>query len=133
MVTKIVKRMQKVKTKISPAKQPNNEPQFTEEQVAEALQFKAKKLAVLLMASSLPDELKIAWLNLFEDMTAKQMDELLQLLEDDYLQNATQSIDDHFAREWEKRIAQYEDEEDKDIMRLKQQVEAIKRTSKELQ
>lgn len=124
--------MQKVKTKISPTEPPQGTSQLTNEQVAKVITFKAKKLAVLLMTSSLPDELKIAWINLLDDMTAAQMDKLLQILEDEYLQNATETIDDHFEHEWQKRIAEYEDKEERDIDELQKNVEAIQRTAKEL-
>ncbi len=123
--------MAKVKTKISPKKE-DTEFAFTSESLAQFVDFRARKLAVYLANAPLPLEVKHAWLDILGDMTLSQIDELTDILEEEYLREATAMIDDYYKERWERDALSFEEEQDQNILALQKQVESIQRTSKEL-
>lgn len=123
--------MAKVKTKISPKKE-EGEFAFTSESLAQFVDFRSRKLAVYLANAPLPLDVKYAWLDLLGDMTLSQIDELTEILEEEYLREATAIIDDYYKQRWERDALAFEEELDKNILALQKQVETIQQTSKEL-
>jgi predicted RecB family endonuclease len=125
--------MPTIKTKIIPKKEPNSQAKLTPEQLLQLSDFHGRKLAVYLASSSLPVEVQQAWLNLLGDMTLQQIDQLTDILEEEYLQNATAMVEDYYRQRWNLYAEQFQDEQDRNILELQKRVESIQRTSKELQ
>ncbi len=63
----------------------------TSEQTEQSLKDYGKRLAVLLMTSTFPDEIKDAWVALVPKMTLPQMDRLMDVLEKRMAKNAPEN------------------------------------------
>lgn len=81
-------------------------------QIIENLEIQAKKLAVLLHNSNMPDDVKESWLAMLPEMSLKQMDRLLNILEAKYLDEQTKGIDEKYNKEIKTLIENFQKERD---------------------
>lgn len=109
------------------------EESFTEEQLSEIVDFRARKLGVFLLGSSLPDDVKEAWITLLPEMTLEQVDRLTDILEAEYLSNATAEIDDYFKKRWEGYLKEFAAESIKHETEFSNKTDALEKVRKELE
>lgn len=81
--------------------------QVTDEQIREIIHLKGQKLGTLLNKLKWPQELKQAWVDLLPTLTAEQIDELIMLTEENYLQQETTQIDKNFQAKAQALYSKY--------------------------
>lgn len=69
------------------------------DKLIDLIDLQAKKLAVLLASSDMPEEIQEAWISLLPVMTPDQIDRLMASLEVSYAESATEVIDSDFKNE----------------------------------
>ncbi len=94
-----------------------------------SLDVNAKKLATLLYYSDLPDEIKESWITLLPEMSLEQMQKLLDILEANYLDQATKDIDEKYTKEFSGLTEDLKKEKDEND---KKTVDLIKKISETL-
>ncbi len=95
-----------------------------------SLDVNAKKLALLLYHSDMPDEVKESWIMLLPEMSIEQIQKLLDILEANYMDQATKKIDDKYKKEFSDLILDLKKEKDNEDEKT---VEIIKKISDTLQ
>lgn len=128
--------MPKAKTKIQQNTQEVQEKdlaEFTEEEISQFIDFRARKLSVLLAASSMPQEVKESWVTLLPDMTLAQLDTLTEILEAEYLLNATAEIDDYFNQRFDAYVKEAEEQVRESEEKFLEKAESIENLTKELE
>lgn len=128
--------MPKAKTKIQQNTQEVQEKdlaEFTEEEISQFIDFRARKLSVLLAASSMPQEVKESWVTLLPDMTLAQLDTLAEILEAEYLLNATAEIDDYFNQRFDAYVKEAEEQVRESEEKFLEKAESIENLTKELE
>lgn len=128
--------MPKAKTKIQQNTQEVQEKdlaEFTEEEISQFIDFRARKLSVLLAASSMPQEVKESWVILLPDMTLAQLDTLAEILEAEYLLNATAEIDDYFNQRFDAYVKEAEEQVRESEEKFLEKAESIENLTKELE
>lgn len=76
------------------------------------------KLAVLLHNSTMPEDVKEAWIALLPEMTLEQIDRLLNILESKYLDEQTKDIDKEYQQKLQKFVEKYNQEEEQHKKKL---------------
>lgn len=74
----------------------------------QTLDLQTKKLAVLLYASNMPDEVKQSWLCLLPKMTLEQIDRLINTLEAKFLDEMTKEMDEKHKTKLKKVFQKYD-------------------------
>ena len=105
----------------------NNKKELSQEQITvEVLEFSAKKLAFLLYASTMPEDIKEAWINVLPEMTLEQIDKFIEILEAKYLNEQTKDIDEKFLKKienvfgkWNKNVKECEKKEKSLLIKIK--------------
>lgn len=64
--------------------------------IIESLKMQAQKLAVLLYNSSIPDDVKEAWIVMLPHMSLQQIARLLDILESKFINQETRDIDEKY-------------------------------------
>jgi|SRR3989344_2534505 len=70
------------------------------------LEFNAKKLAAFIYHSTMPDDIKDAWISVLPEMSFDQIDKLLSVLEAKYLDEKTKHIDAEYKEKIEKLVSE---------------------------
>ncbi len=78
----------------------------------------AMKLAVLLDNSTMPNDVKDAWIALLPEMTLEQIDEFLNILEAKYLDEQTKDIDKKYQEKLQDLMARYKKEDENNKKKL---------------
>lgn len=128
--------MPKAKTKIQQNTQEVQEKdlaEFTEEEISQFIDFRARKLTVLLAASSMPQDVKESWVTLLPDMSLAQLDTLTEILEAEYLLNATAEIDDYFNQRFDAYVKEAEEQVRESEEKFLEKAESIENLTKELE
>lgn len=89
-------------------------------EILETLRANARKLVVLIEHSTMPDDVKDAWIALLPEMSVKQLDRFLSVLETKYLDEQTKGID----AEYKEKISALVDRFEKD--KVKEDEETVK-------
>ncbi|MCH7883447.1 hypothetical protein IIA95_03465 [Patescibacteria group bacterium] len=97
-----------------------------EKELAQNLELNAKKLAILLYNSTMPSDIKDAWIALLPKMSTEQIDQLFNILEAKYLDGGTKDIDEKYRKELEKVVKDFEKERDEDHEKLIKQIKQIR-------
>lgn len=96
----------------------------TDQDIIDGIRLNARKLAVLLENSTLPEEIKEAWVALLPMMSVQQIDMLLGALEARYLDEQTREIDRQYQEKIQTLAKTFEEEKAREdakmIERLKQ-------------
>jgi hypothetical protein len=87
----------------------------------------AIKLAILLHSSTMPTEVKEAWLALLPEMSLKQISEFLDILEGKYLDEQTKNIDDDYQQKLKKLFAKYKKEDEDYKNRVLKQIKELEK------
>ena len=112
--------------------QTKNPDVLSNEELRAIFEFRAKKLGVLLATADMPDEQKDAWASLVPSMTLRQIDDLTDILEADYANNATEKIDDYFSLRMQEVAAQFAKEDAEEARRIDEQMQSIETVYKKL-
>lgn len=106
------------KSKIS---KKDKEKDLTSEEFKDSFEFLGRKLGFFISALNAPEEVKNSWLSIVPKMSLEQIERLVNVFEEKYLQQETQYIDDEFKKVFE----EIEKENDKKIEKIDN--EAIKK------
>ena len=85
----------------------------TKKEIIAILEANAKKLAVLLYDSNLPEEIKDSWVAMLPEMSLEQIDRLLKALEDNFLDEQTKDINIAYLEEMSKMFDEFKKEQKK--------------------
>ena len=107
----------------------NNNDSLSKDQAKELAQTHGKKLGFLLAAAEIPDEIKQSWLALLPEMSLQQIDELVEILETNYLHSATKEVDEELKKKLKTIQEQYEQEIDQTN---KQALDALEKLGQDL-
>lgn len=102
-----------------------NNQNLEEKEIVENLELSAKKLALLLHHSNMPDEIKESWISLLPSMSLSQIDRFLNILEAKYLDEQTGNIDEKYKKKIEDLISDYLNENLKDKSELLDKISKI--------
>ncbi|MFH1667611.1 MAG: hypothetical protein ABH884_01135 [Candidatus Komeilibacteria bacterium] len=83
---------------------------FTNKDLEEAAQSQGIKLGYLISTLEVSDEIKDSFLAILPKMSLEQIDSLILLLEQNYLQNQTKQVDQDFENALKKLSAEYNQE-----------------------
>ncbi len=83
-------------------------------EIATSLEINARKLAILLYCSSMPEEIKDSWIALLPEMSFEEIDQLLAILEASYLDEQTRNIDEEYRVKIEKLTEEFEQQKMKE-------------------
>ncbi len=98
----------------------------TEEEMAVAnLEFYARKLAFLLSASTMPDEVKQGWLDLLPEMTPEQIENFIDILEAKFLNESTNFVDKKYEKRLKQIFSRYAKEDAKREKTLLKKINAL--------
>lgn len=96
--------------------------------IDENLSIPAKKLAVLLYNSNMPDDIKTSWISLLPSMSLEQIDNFLNILEAKYLDEQTRDIDKKLKKQLEDLVKKYKKEDWDYSEKLLEQIEEVNKT-----
>jgi antitoxin component of RelBE/YafQ-DinJ toxin-antitoxin module len=99
------------------------------EEVLNGLEGNARKLATLIFYSTMPDDVKEAWIALLPEMTLEQMEKLLNILESKYIDEKTRPVDEEYKAKLESLIKELEAQKESED---KKTVELLKKISDKL-
>lgn len=91
----------------------------------ENLKIQAKKLALLLANSTMPEDIKEAWAVLIPEMTLEQIAKLLNILEAMYLDEQTKGIDEKYTRELAEAVKNLEKKRQSEKNKLLDQLKQL--------
>ena len=97
-----------------------------EQTILQNIEVQAKKLGILLHDSTIPQEIKQAWLSLLPSMSINQIDKFLNILEAKYLDEQTKGIDKKFKSELAAIVKKFQKQENKSKQELLKKTKAIK-------
>ena len=100
-------------------------PDDTIQDVKTGLEFHAKKLAVLIAASSMPDGVKEAWVALVPSMSVKQMTRLSDILEAKYANEKTKAVDEEYKQKLTELAREFEESDNEREIELIKKVDAL--------
>ncbi|OIO46014.1 MAG: hypothetical protein AUJ28_03220 [Parcubacteria group bacterium CG1_02_37_51] len=83
---------------------------FTNKDLEETAQSQGIKLGYLISTLEVSDEIKDSFLAILPKMSLEQIDSLILLLEQNYLQDQTKQVDQDFENELKKLSAEYNQE-----------------------
>lgn len=95
------------------------------EDLLRVAQFNAQKLALLLYVSTIPDEVKESISVLISEMTLEQINELLNILESQYLDQQTKDIDEEYERQVHELLENFGKKREKAEKEFTKQIELI--------
>ena len=95
------------------------------DEITKDLELHAKKLAILLHNSTMPDDVKLAWISLLPEMSAEQIGRLLNILEAKYLDEQTRDIDEKYKKELEEIVKGFENEKDENHKKLIERINQL--------
>ncbi len=98
-----------------------------EKRIRENLEIQAKKMALLLYDSTMPDDIKEAWIALLPWMSLGQMDKLLNILEAKYLDGQTKDIDEKYKDKLKEVAEKFEKEQYENDKKLLEQINKLKK------
>lgn len=98
--------------------------QENDEELAANMKFAARKLATLIYHSTMPDDVKDAWISVLPEMSFGQIDKLLSILEAKYLDEKTKHIDAEYKEKIEKLVSELDQEK---LQEDEKFIEALKR------
>lgn len=81
-----------------------------DEELATKIELNARKLASFIYHSTMPDEVKDAWISVLPEMSFGQIDKLLSILEAKYLDEKTKHIDAEYKEKIEKLVSELDQE-----------------------
>ena len=110
----------------------NSDLALTDQDVLTLAQLKGRKLGVLLAKSSMPEDVKKGWVALLPMMNLSQMERLLDILEAEYLNEATAEIDNYYAKRIKKYSEKYDKEDDALVEKLDKMAQSHELISKHL-
>ncbi len=87
--------------------QKDDDLQLSDQDISQIMDLRAKKLGVLLATSTMPDEVKEAWVALLPELSLSQLDRLTNILEAEYLNNGTAPIDEFYSTKWKEAKEEY--------------------------
>ena len=90
-----------------------------------SVEFCAKKLAVLLYASSTPARIKEAWIALLPHMNVKQIARLLDIFEAKYANEKTKAIDEEYKKKLAALVQDFNAAEQRSEVGLIKQIDAL--------
>ena len=96
--------------------------------VLDSIELTARKLGALLADSTMPDEVKEAWVALLPHMTLEQIDVLAGILEAKYLDEVTRPIDEEYKAKLERAVAEFtvqKAKEDEETLALLKRVKTV--------
>ena len=88
------------------------------------IELQTKKLAILLYQSTMPDEVKEAWVELLPQMSLEQIERLLNIVEAKYIDEQSRDIDKEYREKLEAVVMSF------DKKRLQDKQELLARISK---
>ena len=91
--------------------------------ILESLKMQARKIAVLLQNSNMPEDIKKSWVVMLPHMSLEQIERLLNILESKFIDQETKGIDEEFK---EKLKVMIEEFKKKGVERDKKLLEQIK-------
>ncbi len=98
-------------------------------EIATSLELNARKLAILLYCSAMPDEIKESWIALLPEMSLEEINQLLTILEASYLDEETRQIDNEYKAKITKLTEEFQQqklkEDQKTVDLLEKLAEAI--------
>ena len=100
-----------------------------EQEILQNIELQTKKLGLLLHNSTMPQEIKMSWLSLLPQMSLKQIDRFLNILEAKYLDEQTKSIDKKLKKELGTMIAKFQKQEVKSGKDLIKKIKKLKTKS----
>lgn len=101
----------------------NNAVKDEQNDILESLKMQARKLAILLQNSNMPDDIKESWVAMLPHMSLEQIERLLNVLEAKFLDQETKGIDEEFKNKIKAMVDEYKK---KDLERDKKLLEQIK-------
>lgn len=75
-------------------------------------QFLGRKLGFLIGASTLPDDVKQAWLTILPELSLEQIGRLIDILEAKYLDEQTQDVNQKLEQELKQIQSKYQEKRD---------------------
>lgn len=97
------------------------------QEILETLRANAKKLVVLIERSTMPDDVKDAWVALLPEMSVKQLDRFLSVLEAKYLDEQTRRIDAEYKEKISALVERFEQEKAKEDEEAVKTFESVKK------
>ena len=98
--------------------------QENDEELAANLEFAARKLATLIHHSTMPEDVKDAWISVLPEMSFEQIEKLLSILEAKYLDEKTKHIDAEYKEKIEKLVSEFDQ---KKLQEDEEFIEVLKR------
>ena len=96
-------------------------------EILETLRANARKLVVLIEHSTMPDDVKDAWIALLPEMSVKQLDKFLSVLETKYLDEQTRGIDAEYKEKISALVDRFEQEKAKESEEMEKALEGVKK------
>ncbi|MEK7172727.1 MAG: hypothetical protein AAB723_04385 [Patescibacteria group bacterium] len=94
------------------------------------LEFYARKLAFLLSASTMPEQVKQGWLALLPEMTPEQIERFIDILEAKFLNEATTFVDKKYEKQLQDIFSRYAKEDAKREKSLLKKINALNKKLK---
>jgi len=101
-----------------------------EQKILQNLEIQAKKLAMLLFYSTMPQQVKGSWIAILPKMSLKQIDRLSSILEAKYLDEQTEDIDKKFKKKLETTIKGFKKQNAKTENEILQKINKLKKIKK---
>ncbi|MBT4277615.1 hypothetical protein HOD96_02605 [Candidatus Falkowbacteria bacterium] len=86
---------------------------LTKKGILTTLEANAKKLAILLYDSNIPEDVKDSWIAMLPEMSLEQIDKLLEALEENFLDEQTKDINIIYLEEMNQMFDEFEKERKK--------------------
>jgi len=97
-------------------------------EILQTIELQVKKLAAFLYHSTMPDDVKQAWIAFLPKMSLEQIDRLLAILEAKYVDDQTKDIDEKYKKELEHIVKDFQKEISENDEKLLQQINTLKET-----
>lgn len=94
-----------------------------QDDILESLKMQARKLAILLQNSNMPEDIKESWIAMLPSMSLEQIERLLNILEAKFIDQQTKGVDEKFKNKLKVMVEEYKK---KDFERDKKLLEQIK-------
>lgn len=97
----------------------------TDQDIIDSIRLNARKLAALLENSTLPEEIKEAWVTLLPMLSARQIDMFLRTLEARYLDEQTREIDTRYREKLQALVKTFEEEKRQEDAKMVEQLKKV--------